>query len=455
MISLPIDESGRKKAPFTRPDVPTDAPREVCRTCGGPARTEDVKCWTKALGDHRKRFFSCVNKVRCPKRFEYIDLTDEQKEEVMAKARTLAQTPEWCEKIKAGCLEKHIKYQDLGRLSGLSEACLKQALNQHCTLSAESQKRVEDALAAYVPGMAIQNGPRVKPPRKTQAKSATQKAFESLPASLQVSESMGKMVDAMAQETQETILRNLEAQEAVPPGATVTWGEEQPKPGLIQPSEELVIIDVTGPTTFLEKPTGLPTGTGKASDAPDPSESLERRTRIKGLDAIPASLDIAAPGTLSQLSVMQFQFQDLVQRQRALECRVQSLAERAEERFTAFAQGHQLHEDRLGRMDDEQLELQTEQEQQDAANEKRFQDLEDRITSTYDHLTEQIGKLQPWVVPPPPETSNWTWSYCPPLTPPSLDEVVDALSKYSDSQLAALVTAATARRDLLKAMEAA
>lgn len=111
---------------------------------------------------------------------------------------------------------------------------------------------------------------------------------------------------------------------------------------------------------------------------------------------------------------------------------------------------------------------------------KRIDDLEDRLTQTYDHLTESMANMQPLVVSPQLEPQGfapgsvfaepsplaglrtstidedslkwWIDERDQPLTP---DKLVKELSLYSDSQLAAMVAAAAARREMFKALEAA
>lgn len=395
-----VDPSEFVKPKFVYPEVPKAIPVGTCNKCGGSTRAEEFQSWTKLEGLTKKRVFRCIQHGhRCPS----VTITVGQEDESMAKPKVIAQTPEWCARMKAACVKKHIRYQDLGVACGLSESTLAQSLNMHITLSESAQKAVEQAIEDYIDVPVT----RKKAPAKAKPKSETQKAFEPLPASLQVSESIGKMADAMAKETQETILRNLEAQEALPPGATVTWGEDPPNPGLIQPSEELVIVDVTGP---IEEVYAELVRVGCATPA-EAGDMLDKEAEKQPLGSVERRL-LASAGN----------YYDLVQRHKALECRVQGVAERAEERINFLI--------------DEQAAA--------AVN------LEDRFVE----LTEHMANLQPLVVGQRQEQDDALtyWIDERPLTP---DRMVQELSAYTDSQLQALVTAATARRDLLKAMEAA
>lgn len=461
MIKLSVDESGKRKPRFSYPDAPAHVPAGKCEKCGGNTRAEEFRNWTAAEGHTVKRIFRCiVHGHRCPTNTVTVG-QESQKEETMAKTKSggliCKQTLPWCLAMKAAITEKHLAYKDVAKDAAISNSSLAQGLNMHMSLSPETQARIEAAVAAADPVQSVKARNMAQMRKAKAKKTELQKAFDAeLPASLQVSETMGKMADAMAKETQETILRNLEAQAEQEPDAVVTWSEEQPRPGLLQ--TEMLEVNPDN----LEAALGLPTGTGRAEVTPEtpPLEEVYAElvrvgcaTPAEAGDMLDKEAEKQPLGSVERrLLASAGNYYDLVQRHKALECRVQDLAERAEERFTAFAQGHQLHEDRLGRMELSQVEAASDAEDQDIANAKRFQDLDDRLTESHNHLSEQIADQPAPVARAPFDgldewlEDNW-WRRA--------DRMVQELSVYTDSQLQALVTAATARRDLLKSLEAA
>lgn len=429
-----IGADGKPPAPFTHPVQPLPEAAGTCSKCGGNTHADDFTSWTKETGTVQKRTYRCMQHGhRCPTHTVILG-QDGQEEGAVAKPKTVncTQTMEWCEAQKAAMLAKHLAYRDVAKDAAISQSALAQGLTMKMSLSVETQARVEKAIAGADPAVALKVR-KERDSRKPKPKATA------LPASLQVSpEKVNAWAAEMEKENLEQVMSNLAAQDALPAGATVTWSED--------PNEAVVDAAVR-------------------ADIPPP-RGYESWKQFKESGGRPVSCSCDTGERALNLLV------EVQQLQKAVEARVQSISERAEERYTAMAQGHQIHEDRLCSVESEfggkLATLETDVDCMETQLGKRFTDLEERLTTTFDHLTEQIAGLQPPAVVDDAVEGDWRIITTRPADgldfwmeeqrrnqAPSPDELVTSLSRYSDSQLAALVAAATARREMLKAMEAA
>lgn len=419
MIGFPVNELGQRRPSFTRPDLPAPEVVGKCGKCGGGTRAEEYDSWSG--GQYaRKRTYRCIQHgTRCPAHTVIVG-QEGQEEKTMAKTVTCTQTQAWCDETKAAMLAKHLAYKDVARDAAISCSALAQGLTLRMSLAEDTQARIMAAIAKADPVEALA--------ARTKAASRKPKAAKAqLPGSLQgpPSEKVTAWAAEMEKETQDRLMSNLKAREALPPDAVVTWSEEQPRPGLLQ-------------TEMLEhNAENLSAALGTGAVRPPVCRCLKPALEAGGLCPECLAREKQAKDLfqlfdtkLENLTECRFRaladnHNDLEQRHSALETRVQGVAERTQDRLNELCDQH-----RAG-----------------------MAALEDRLAQNYDHLTESMANMQPLVVTPPPETSNWTFCY--PPTGPSLDEVVNALSKYTDAQLASMVAAAAARREMLKAMEAA
>lgn len=434
-----IGADGKPPAPFTHPVQPQPEAVGTCSKCGGNTHADDFTSWTKETGTVQKRTYRCMQHGhRCPTNTVILG-QDGQEEGAVAKPKTVncTQTLEWCEAQKAAMLAKHLAYRDVAKDAAISQSALAQGLTMKMSLSVETQARVEQAIASADPAVAL----KVRKERDCRKPKKTQ-----LPASLQVSpEKVNAWAAQAEKELQDQVMSNLAAQESIDPSAVITCDYAKPMDGLIPPlvtpegqvkayphdddsgtQTAGVILNVTTPRFTPEVLDSLlHAGIITLKEAAEMAE--------KEKDKLP----VGSPER--RLLALYNNYYDLVQRQKAVEARVQSVAEKSEATDTDLD-----------------------------AWQARVVQLEDRLTETYDHLTEQIAGLQPPAVVDDAVDGDWRIITARPadgldfwleeqkrnqvLSP---DELVTSLSRYSDSQLAALVAAATARREMLKAMEAA
>lgn len=312
MRVVEIDETGKKRSPFTHKDQPAPAVVGKCAKCGGGLRAEEFDSWTKEQGLVRKRVYRCIQRAHhCPAVMVTIG-QDGQEEVAMAKrvGMTFAQTREWCEKTKEALKAKHLAYKDVAKAAAISQSALAQGLNMHLSLCADTQARIEAAIAGSDPAQA---------------------------------EKVRK----------------------------------------------------------------------------------ERASRKPKVEPSPGSVGGAQPLLPFQLGPLQFQVGD--------------------------------HENRIFKLEEARQEMLHEQEQVDADNARRFQEIEDRITESHNHLSEQMAGLPLVAAPIEPDTT-FHWNYLGTVLPATRihpEDLLGALVRLTPDQVTALVTAATAKRDFLKALEAA
>jgi len=411
MRVVPIDENGKKRSPFTHQDQPKPAVVGKCARCGGGLRAEDYTSWTEKTGHVHKRIYRCVQSAwKCPS----ITVTigpDGQEEETMAKrpGMTFSQTPEWCDRTKEAMKAKHLAYKDVAKAAAISQSALAQGLTMRMSLCVDTQERIEKAIAAANPEQA----------QKTRKERASRKP-------------------------------------KVEPSPVVESKEALPAAGLTPPPPGYDAVDhyrgkqrvgAKQKRVFLTEkcPVEIQAAMEKAVK------------RVLDDDGQPVEVRSVGPGELHE---GEFNPPKPTEWSGPLIDRVNAICERAEERYKAFSDGHQLHENRLGYLELARVEMLHEQEQVDADNARRFQELEDRITESHNHLSEQMAGLPLVAAPLAPEpvrdmVFNWNYEG---LTFPNRvapEDLLSELAKMTPEQVTALVAAATARREFFKTLEAA
>lgn len=435
MIRLPVNELGQRRPSFTHPDVPPPVAVGKCSKCQGNTRAEDYTSYTKEHGLRNMRTYRCIQHgTRCPS--ETVVVGEDNQEAIVAKNKAgstpCIQTREWCDAQKAAIVKKHLAYRDVAKAAAVSASALAQGLNMHMSLSEATQGRIEQAIAGADPAVA-------QKVRKERASRKPKGYVDLAPASISA-EAVGRALKAV-------VTAGMGDTVASPASETICYDVEPPKTGFIPPAK-------ANDEPFHHSAVnaiGNALGDIKVPPFEETLDSLVRFGSITEEEAgkmADEETERLPVGSIERrLMGMASSYYDLVQRQKAVEVRVQSVAERAEERFTAMAQGHQLHENRLQRLDEDHARLESE-----------VSTLDTSLSADIYRIETSLAGMQPLVVDAPTQEDrgDWSWRVVEATPPaPTPDELVSALSGYSDSQMAALMTAATARREMLKAMEAA
>lgn len=425
IFTLQVGATGKRPGPFTHPDQPKPIPVGKCGECGGNTRAEDFTSWMATTGHVHKRIYRCIrNPWKCPTVTETIN-----EETPMPKAIIISQTPEWCSKIKGAAKRKSLRYAQLGEMIGVTEDAIRSYLNRKTDMPDKLQESLAYAIGKHVSeyvGEKLACNLRLAIQDLNKAMGVDRLRSAMCESGANVTHKM--IEDAVAGKAQaETALNAVEI--------GLMFLEKYPPPGVFTGTTQCRgVLNPELPPAIVSADSVL----GKAADHIIACAREDAEAYVAMLQVQPG------PDGLGFETEMEERMRDLEQRHKALECKVAGVAERAEERITGLAGELSNLNYRVDELDLGQSQARK------------------HVDATYERLTEHMANLQPLVIGQRAEHEDVLDEWL--ATRPAIhvhkerlepEALLAQLAYLTEAQVQALVTAAAARRNFFKALEAA